>query len=591
VIDQNKVQEIIDKSDIVEIVSEYVPLTKRGKNFFGLCPFHDDTKATNFSVSPEKKIFKCYACGVGGSAIEFLKQIKNISFSEACVELAGKVGVSVDTYYQKKENPHEKYYKMNELASSFYEHYLFNSKSGVIALEYLHNRGLSDETIKKFKIGLAPKDSDSVYRMLSDKEYSLIDMKDIGLVKENDSKVYDFFSNRITFPITDEKGNILGFSGRIYYQSDTETRYANTSETVIYKKGETLFNLYNAIPNIRKMGYVILVEGQMDVIALVNKGITPTVCSLGTSLTFEQVKLIGKYTKNVMILYDGDEAGQKATYKAFKLFNGFNAKALTLPDDMDPDEFIKAYGAEKLVPMFKSDSLDQIEFMYRFAFKDKNLNIGYEYEATKNEVFDILKTIESKSMIETLLRRLGNDLKVSFEAINNDYSIYLKSNEGRYKPNENVIVEEETKKVIMPLPHERMYLALSISKKAYFDYYKRELGDIGDYTNSTIVTDLYFAISYYYENFEENTSKLMKYCYQETGNDYVTDLFDELTKVDSISHDMVYKIMDDSIKKFKEIRYRNIMHEFVVKSTIASKEDLDILKQKLDLARETLNNK
>jgi DNA primase len=276
-ISEEKINEIIDKTDMVGLVSEFVTLQKRGKNYFGLCPFHAD-QTPSFSVSPSKKIAKCMSCGEGGNPINFLRKIKNVSFEEACFLLADRVGVQLErTKTVKHVDENSKYYEINQVAQKFYEHFLHNSQSGKEALEYLNKRGLDLETIKMFGIGLAPKNYTTLTKVLSDKGYSLTDAHDIGLITRKENDYYDMFFNRIMFPIIDEAGHVLGFSGRVFDGDTSGGKYVNTQETVIYKKGEMLYNLNNAIPHIRKMGRVILCEGQMDVISLSNAGIKEVV--------------------------------------------------------------------------------------------------------------------------------------------------------------------------------------------------------------------------------------------------------------------------------------------------------------------------
>ena len=352
-ISQEKINEIIDKTDIVGLVSEYVTLQKRGKNYFGLCPFHDD-QSPSFSVSPSKKIAKCMSCGEGGNPINFLRKVKNISFNDAAVQLAERVGIHIEVAKTPtKVDEFAKYYEINQVAQKFYVHFLFNSQTGKEALEYLYKRGLDLETIKMFGIGLAPKNHTTLTKMLTDKGYSLLDAADIGLLRNGNEGYYDTFSNRIMFPIMDEEGRVVGFSGRIFINDPNQPKYVNTEETPIYKKGEMLYNLNNAIPHIRKANKVLLCEGQMDVIAVSNSGIKNVICSLGTALTAEQAQLIAKYTKNIVICYDGDTAGIKATGKAFNVLRNFNAMSVTLPNGMDPDEYLKLNGKDSFIDYLK----------------------------------------------------------------------------------------------------------------------------------------------------------------------------------------------------------------------------------------------
>lgn len=586
-IEERQIQEIVDKTDMVGLVSEFVTLTKRGKNYFGLCPFHDDSNPS-FSVSPEKKIAKCMTCGEGGNPINFLKKIKNISFEEACIQLAERVGVHIEsTNTHKKVDVNQKYYEINQIAQQFYQHFLHNSNSGKEALAYLHKRGLSLETIKMFGIGLAPKETDTLYKVLKDKGYSDIDIEDLGLAKSNKIGYYDMFNNRIMFPIIDDNNHVLGFSGRIYYQSDSEPKYVNTAETVIYKKGEMLYNLNNAIPTIRKTGTVILCEGQMDVIACTNAGIKNVICSLGTALTVEQVKLISKYARNVIIAYDGDNAGIKATKKAFELLKGLKVSSVTLPNGMDPDEFIKANGADRLKDFILKNQKDALDFVYDNAFIGRDLSLNYDYEAVKNEVFDFLKTLKSTTLVEKYLNRLSIDLKISYEAIFNDYNLY--STKGsRSNVVETTPVDDKTSKNI--LSHEKMFLALIIYNKDYFDYYKHELPNIEEYLEHPLTIQIYMTVSYFYQCGEDDQAKLIRYCYQEIKNDIIHELMNMMAKIASLSNEVIWQMITDSITRFMTLKYKSERKGFQITSNNATEEVVALMEKKLAFVRKNVKN-
>lgn len=424
-ISREKIEEINERVDILRLVGNYVSLTKQGKNYFGLCPFHDD-KSPSFSVNPEKKIAKCMSCGEGGKPISFLQKIENISFPEACQKLAQEYGIPLDiTIADKKDAIHEKFYKMNQIAQEFYTHYLFSSQSGQEALTYLYNRGLTDETIRLFKIGLAPKNKDTIYRVLKDQGYEEIDMEDVGLIKMGKQGYYDLFSNRIMFPISNVNKQIIGFSGRVYLPQDAEQpKYVNTPETPIFVKGEHLYNLNNALSDIRKRKRVILCEGQMDAIAIANSQIGEVVCSLGTALTIEQVQLLKRYTPNILICYDADDAGQKATSRAIETIQELlTVQVVTLPDKLDPDEYIKKFGTESFAEYLEKQAKDKYEFLYEFAFRNRRIKNANDYEQVKKNVFQLLSTIKSATLVERFQRRLAEDLAVSYEAVKNDYQL------------------------------------------------------------------------------------------------------------------------------------------------------------------------
>lgn len=571
-ISDEKIREIVDKTDIVSLVGEYVELKKKGKNYFGLCPFHDDENPS-FSVSPEKKIAKCMSCGEGGNPINFLRKIKNISFDQAAKELAIKYNVTLDEVDLKSEdNSFNRYYKINELATNFYENYLFNSKSGIVALEYLEKRGLSKETIKKFRIGLAPKEDDLLFQYLTNNNYQAIELEDIGLTKNEK----DIFKDRIMFPIIDDKNHILAFSGRIYYPSDTEAKYINTTETAIYKKGEALYNLNNAISEIRKKKYFFLCEGQMDVISMYNNGFKNVVCSLGTALTNEQVALLKKYSNQVIILYDGDNAGVKATKKAFNLFKDFKAFSVTLPNGMDPDEYLKKYKNSDLEQYIKDNSLDIYEFNYRCAFKDRNIENVYDFEEIKKDVFNLLRDIKQSTIVEKYLLKLSADLHVSNDSLLNEFNI------NRFKKIEKEIPPIEKKAI---LNHEFDFLCLSIYKKDYFQEFKMRLSDPTEYITSDLALDIYNIINYYYEQESEDAGKLLKYVRENCHDDKVNDIFDRINELSSESDEVSRKRINDLIKRFEDKKYILELKSFKIPAhDVANNMQQDILAKKLKMA-------
>ena len=587
-ISDEKINEIIDRTDMVGLVSEYVTLQKRGKNYFGLCPFHDD-QSPSFSVSPSKKIAKCMSCGEGGNPINFLRKIKNISFEDACYYLAERVGVTlVRTNVVKEVDENLKYYEINQVAQKFYEHFLYNSQTGKEALEYLHKRGLDLETIKMFGIGLAPKNNNTLTKLLQDKGYSLTDACDVGLVKNNKDGYYDYFHHRIMFPIIDDLGHVLGFSARIFYPDDNLPKYLNTEETVIYKKGEMLYNLNNAIPHIRKSGRVILCEGQMDVISMSNAGVKEVVCSLGTALTVEQAKLLSKYTKNVLICYDGDNAGIKATGKAFNVLKGFTTNSITLPNKMDPDEYIKSFGKEEFLKYINDNKKDVFAFLYFNAFRDKNLNVAYEYEEVKKTVFSFLFKAGSASLVEKYLKQLALDLKVSYDAIYNDYNIYSKQLTGG-KPVE--VLEEQVNISKEIKAHEKTFISFIIYDKKYLEYFNNELGEVGNYLENDIAISTYQAISYFYNSLKNDQSEIYSYCYSQIKDNFIYEVMDEVTELISFDRVKIDKILNDCILKFQSVKYAQELNEFVVQTQAATDDVIEILNKKLAFVRNNVKKK
>lgn len=412
-IDRHIIDEINEKTDIVALVSPYVNLVKKGKNFMGQCPFHDD-KSPSFSVSPEKHLAKCMACGEGGSPITFYQKIKNVSFPEAVKALATPLGIKVDV--EVVENPTLKEHELLQEAATFYSYYLLNSAYGKTALSYLEQRGLTMEDIKHFDLGLAPKEKDALYKILKNKGFDPTMMVDLGLVKQReDGSYYDLMTKRITFPIHDVHGRVVGFSGRAL--EDDPVKYLNTPETKIFKKGEVLYHLYQAAKDIRMQKRVILYEGFFDVIASYKSGLGNAVATMGTALTKRQAELLKQVTSDVIIAYDGDKAGQQATMKAIPILEEVRLRAdiVSLKDGLDPDDYLKKYGKESYQAAFKQ-TIDPLVFSYEFHKKGLDLKNSNDIQEFKARIRKMLK-FKDQSIKEIYYRQLAQDIGSSYDSV------------------------------------------------------------------------------------------------------------------------------------------------------------------------------
>ncbi len=438
-ISEEKINEIISKTDIVDIIGEKVTLQKQGKGYFGLCPFHNE-KTASFSVEPERKIYNCFSCGEKGNAITFLQKTSNLSFIEAIEELAIRANVDIDLGDMKKENPFTRLYNINEDALNFYKLYLTNTKQGTVAKNYLNKRGLTNEIIQQFELGLAPSEFDLLTKTLTSRGVLVSDLHDLGLAKQGKTEsFYDLFRDRIIIPIKNEKGNTIAFSGRTYLEKDKGSpKYINSPQTKVFTKSNVLYNLDKAINTIKQNNRVVLFEGYMDVIAGYRANIKEGVASMGTSLTKEQVKLIKKYTNNVTICYDGDKAGIEATQRAISLFEheGMQIRVVNLGDGLDPDDFIVKYGEDKLELQINNKSIDVIRFKYNMYFTNTDLKQMLDVEKLKKNVFDLIKNT-SHTNIDTYIQLLANDTKLSEIAIGQDYDQYTRRNIRREEKRES----------------------------------------------------------------------------------------------------------------------------------------------------------
>ncbi|OPY87835.1 MAG: DNA primase [Smithella sp. PtaU1.Bin162] len=350
--DDGKIEEIKSRIDIVELAAEYLTLKKAGRNYLGLCPFHSE-KTPSFTVNRDKQIFYCFGCGAGGNVITFLMKITNKTFPEAIKELAEKAGVVLPPKFTGKEGRagdslREKVVDLNLRAAQFYERNL-HSSSGKGAQDYLNARGIRPETVKQFRLGFAP----DAWRYLTDhiekSDLSLKIAEQAGLIiTGKEGGFYDRFRARLIFPIESVSGEIIAFGGRILDKG--EPKYLNSPESPVYIKGKNLYGLARTKEEIRKKGFALIVEGYFDLISLWNAGIGNVVASLGTALTREQLELLRRYTVEVVALFDPDEAGRKALNRSLELFLSMNmrARALVLPEGLDPDDYVKKFGRARL---------------------------------------------------------------------------------------------------------------------------------------------------------------------------------------------------------------------------------------------------
>lgn len=382
-------EEIKSKCDIVDIISEYVSLKQRGKNYVGLCPFHDDTKPSLY-VSRDLQIFKCFACDSAGDVFAFLMKYQKITYPEALKALAEKCGVKLPSTYDTKETKiNEELKNLNKFAVQYYQKMLFDNSLGNQALTYLKKRGIDDNIITSFKLGYSLPNWDSFLDAGKKAGFSekILLMGGFILEGKKQGNYYDRFRGRIMFPIFDIKGEPIAFGGRILEASESDAKYINSPETPLYTKSKNLYNLNMAQRAIQKEGFVLLVEGYMDAISCFRAGFTNVVASLGTSLTDDHVKLIKRYTDEVIIAYDSDRAGVEASARGINLLikADVRVKMLTIPSEKDPDDFIRENGADAFKKLISS-AVDLVEY----KIDRINKEIGVDTAEGKKKAFDDL---------------------------------------------------------------------------------------------------------------------------------------------------------------------------------------------------------
>jgi DNA primase len=380
-IPQETIQQIISRIDIIEIVNSFVKLKKRGVNYIGLCPFHNE-KSPSFTVSPSKEIYKCFGCGRSGNAISFLMEHEKYSYVEALKWLAAKYNVEIEEKetspeFRQQQLAADSLYIINKFAQTFFSEALFSSEEGINAgLGYLKERGFREEIIKKFELGYNPEARDSFSNAAVKMQFNKDLLQKSGLVVARDNGLQDNYRGRIIFPIHNQSGKVCGFGARLIRKNDKAPKYINTPENDIYVKSKILYGSWFARQAIDKADECLLVEGYTDVISLHQAGIENVVASGGTSLTPDQLRLIKKYTSNLTILYDGDAAGIKAALRGLDLAleEGLNVQLVLLPDQEDPDSYINKNGAETFIKFIRENKKDFILFQLEYALRDAGDN-------------------------------------------------------------------------------------------------------------------------------------------------------------------------------------------------------------------------
>ena len=413
------IDEVREKNDIVDVISPYVRLTKRGSNYVGLCPFHNEN-TPSFSVNTERQCFHCFGCGVGGNSISFVMKYENLTFTEAVRQLADKVGMNLpeENYnpeYRKRADLKTRLFDIYKEAAKFY-YFQLRSDYGNFPMEYLKNRGLSDETINAFGLGYSIKSANALYNYLKSKDYSDELMIKAELVTFKEGRgIFDMFWNRVIFPIMDQNNKVIAFGGRV--MGDGEPKYLNSRETDIFNKRRNLYGLNFAKHS--RQGYMLLCEGYMDVIALHQAGFTNAVASLGTSLTEEQARLISRYVKEVIITYDSDGAGVKAAIRAIPILKtaGIRTKILKLTPFKDPDELIKSAGREEFEKRIQNA---ENSFDFELYNIEKNYDLSEPEGKTEflNRVAERLTEFEEELERENYIAAVAEKYFVSKDSLN-----------------------------------------------------------------------------------------------------------------------------------------------------------------------------
>ena len=434
------IDELIARNPIEDVVGQYVSLKRSGSNLFGLCPFHGE-KTASFSVAPDKGIYYCFGCHKGGGAINFMMELEGLSYPDAVRSLAKRVGMEVpeDEQYQSRYRQQERLWALHKEAARFFHGQLY-APAGKEALEYAYGRGMSQYILTTFGVGYAPDTWDSMVKAMKAKGYTDQELKDSGLVtvSQKNGNLFDRFRGRLMFPIIDVRGNVIAFGGRIIKNEKETAKYLNSPETLIFNKRKNLFGLNLAKKT--KQGCMILVEGNIDVVALHQYGFDNAVASLGTSLTEEQAVLLSRYTEQVVLLYDSDEAGQRATQRAIPILEkaGIGVKVLQIKDAKDPDEFLKRFGADRFKLLLEGSS-NRVEFQLNAIARKYDLSNDEQRIKFIQESAELICTLGSPVQREVYGHRAAEAASISFDAMKLEVNKAFKRRVNREKKRQEKI--------------------------------------------------------------------------------------------------------------------------------------------------------
>ena len=540
--------EVKSSNDIVDVISQYISLKRSGRNYFGLCPFHNE-KSPSFSVSPDKQIFHCFGCGVGGNVISFISKIEGIGFKESIEVLAERANIKLPTLDNsidsKKEELKAKVYKVNIFTAEYYHKKLYEPSSK-IAQEYVKKRQLNNETLQSFKIGFSGK-FDELYQALKKEGFNDEEILESGLVNKNENGKYiDRYRNRLMIPIFDERNRVIAFGGRVL--DDSKPKYINSPENIVYSKGRHLFGL-----NVAKKGdtkRLLIVEGYMDAISLHQRGITNVVASLGTALTTSQGWLLRKNCEQVILGFDSDGAGQTAILRAMEVMQnmGCDMRVLQMSGAKDPDEYVLKYGAVRFQKLL-DDAISLIEFKIKILQKDLNLENASDKIKFLNEIAKLISKIENTMEREIYIEKIAKGYNISKEAI------YAEVNKLQYSNRKSSNILEKERPVVSRVKRKEN-ISEEITKRENtilwilinsVDTYKTikeniKIEDFKNEENKEILKQIYNAL----ENGNDNISSVLDHIESEQIQSHLTEIMAEDYGITDNK-----KAIEDLLKKYE----------------------------------------
>ncbi len=573
-------EEVKQANDIVEVVSQYIHLKRSGRNYFGLCPFHNE-KSPSFSVSPDKQIFHCFGCGVGGNVISFISKIEGIGFKEAIEVLAEKANITLPTNTSnvdsRKEELKAKVYKVNSFAAEYYHQRLYKPESKV-GQEYIKQRKINNETLKNFKIGFSGS-FDELYQELIKQGFKDEEILESGLVNRSDKGIYiDRYRNRLMIPILDERNRVIAFGGRVL--DDSKPKYINSPENIVYSKGKNLFGL-----NVAKRGdtkKLLIVEGYMDAISLHQRGITNVVAALGTALTTQQGWLLRKNTEQVILGFDADDAGQTAIIRAMEVMQhmGCDIRVLQMTGAKDPDEYIVIYGSARFKKLM-DEAISLIEFKIKVLQKSLNLENASDKIKFLNEIAKLISKIDNTMEREIYIEKISKGYNISKEAI------YAEVNKLQYSTSKDKNILEKNKPVIIKrnqknseeVPEkirkkENTVISILINDIQAYDKIKKNISieDFKDEKNKEILKQLYLEL----EKENPNINVVLDHIEDEEIQNHLTEIMAEDYGITDSQ-----KAIDDIIQKYTKEKLEKRRDEILIEEENESDK-----KRKAELSKE-----
>ena len=567
--------DIKSKVNIVDVISEYLPVEQKGKNYFAICPFHDDHNPS-MSISPEKQIYTCFVCGASGNVFNFVANYEKVSFVSAVKKVAQKAGINLDINvkddYKPQDTKYDKYYKMFDITNKYYQNNI-KSVYGKKAIEYLHNRKINDDIINEFEIGLSMNDN-NVSKLLEKKGYDVNELIDIGLCGKKDNFIYDIFRNRIMFPLYNLDGKPVGFSGRIY-NGEKDSKYVNSKESIIFKKGNLLYNYHRALSHAREKHQIIVVEGFMDVIRLYTIGIKNVVATMGTAITKEHANLLMKLSKNIVLCFDGDKAGEKATISALDALVkiGITPKIIRLEDDLDPDDYIIKKGSDAYLTHL-NNPMSSVVFKINIDKSKTNFNDYNEISTYLKSVSKELEKIDDKVVYELTVNKLSKETGVSCDTIN-DMVKSMPKNEIKVITKRTSLKKDKYQKAEEYLVH---YMLRNVDAVLIYQ-------NNVSYLNDPILSKIAMQILEFYEiNRYINITDFTVFLEDKTDLIEKSLIIDDLRLPDEVNVDILMdyvKTIDEGILKREiEKTKKQIKEEMDVAKKISLTEKLRNLKKK-----------